>query len=220
MNFLMLCQMCILCANNSVDPLDQYNVVWDTPSKDSSGSMPIGNGGIGLNVWVEENDDLLFYISKTDAWNENCHLLKLARIWVRLSPNLFKTGNVFRQTLRLRQGEIEISVSKDDDIITIHIWVDANQPVIHVEAEGKKEFDIQAVLEVIDNERALSGSPEPVISSPDRILPAKDNKIVWYHRNESSCYPLTLQNQHLGRRCYARLSSSTHYCASTAYPNA
>jgi alpha-L-fucosidase 2 len=199
----MLCQMCILCANSSIDPLDQYNVVWDTPSQDSSGSMPIGNGDIGLNVWVEENDDLLFYISKTDAWNENCHLLKLARIRIKLSPNPFKTGYVFKQTLRLRQGEIEVTAGKGEDMISIRIWVDANQPVIRVEAKGKKEFDIQASLEVwrtdqaIDDERALSGSPEPVISTPDKILPAKDNRIIWYHRNESSCYPITLKNQHL-----------------------
>jgi hypothetical protein len=38
-------------------------VVWDTPSRDSSGSMPLGNGDIGLNVWVEEEGDLLFYLS-------------------------------------------------------------------------------------------------------------------------------------------------------------
>jgi alpha-L-fucosidase 2 len=199
----MLCQMSILCANSSVDPLDQYNVVWDTPSKDSSGSMPIGNGDIGLNVWVEENGDLLFYISKTDAWNENCHLLKLARIRVKLSPNPFKTGYAFKQTLRLRQGEIEVSAGKDGDIITIHIWVDANQPVIRIEVESEKEFDIQAILEVwrtdqvADDERAHSGSPDPVISSPDKILPAKDNRIIWYHHNEASCYPTTLKNQHL-----------------------
>ena len=35
------------------DPLDKYNVVWTTPSKDCNGSMPIGNGETGLNVWVE-----------------------------------------------------------------------------------------------------------------------------------------------------------------------
>ncbi len=32
---------------------DAYNIVWDTPSKDALGSMPLGNGDIGLNVWVE-----------------------------------------------------------------------------------------------------------------------------------------------------------------------
>ncbi len=31
-------------------------------------SMPLGNGDIGLNVWVDPGGDLLFYISKTDAW--------------------------------------------------------------------------------------------------------------------------------------------------------
>ena len=49
-------------AEGARDPLEQYNVVWETASKDSSGSMPIGNGDIGLNVWVEEDGDLLFYI--------------------------------------------------------------------------------------------------------------------------------------------------------------
>jgi hypothetical protein len=30
--------------------LDDYNVIWNTPSHDSSGSMPLGNGDIALNV--------------------------------------------------------------------------------------------------------------------------------------------------------------------------
>lgn len=185
------------------DYLDSHNVIWDTPGKDSSDSMPIGNGDIGLNVWVEEGGDLLFYISKTDAWNENCHLLKLGRIRVKLSPNPFEAGNPFRQTLRLREGEIQISAGAGDNMFTIRVWVDANQPVIHVEAEGEKTFNIQANLEIwrtseiADDERALTGSPEPVISYPDKVLPAKNNRITWYHRNELSCYPITLANQHL-----------------------
>ncbi|MEI8139935.1 MAG: DUF5703 domain-containing protein [bacterium] len=44
--------------------VDDYNVVWHTPSRDSSGSMPLGNGDVALNVWVEEGGDLLFYIAK------------------------------------------------------------------------------------------------------------------------------------------------------------
>ena len=32
----------------------RYNVVWDSPSKDYSGSMPLGNGDIGVNAWLEE----------------------------------------------------------------------------------------------------------------------------------------------------------------------
>lgn len=29
------------------------HVVWNTPSRDSAGSTPTGNGDIGLNVWTE-----------------------------------------------------------------------------------------------------------------------------------------------------------------------
>ena len=66
--------------------LSDYNVVWDSPSADYNGSMPIGNGDIGANVWVEDGGDLLFYISKTDSWSENARLLKLGKVRVRLNP--------------------------------------------------------------------------------------------------------------------------------------
>jgi hypothetical protein len=42
-----------------LDQLDRYNVVWHTPNHDASGSMPIGNGEVGLNAWVEEDGSLL-----------------------------------------------------------------------------------------------------------------------------------------------------------------
>ena len=51
--------------------LDGYNLTWDVPGPTSLQSMPIGNGDIGLNVWVETNGDLLFYIGKTDAWGQD-----------------------------------------------------------------------------------------------------------------------------------------------------
>jgi hypothetical protein len=66
------------------------------------------NGDIGLNVWVEENGDLLFYISKTDSWSENGSLLKLGRVRVRLSPNPFERGLPFQQKLKLHESEIEV----------------------------------------------------------------------------------------------------------------
>lgn len=56
----------------SAQSLDDCNVVWDSPSKDSFGSMPLGNGDVGLNMWVEENGDLLFYISQRYALERFC----------------------------------------------------------------------------------------------------------------------------------------------------
>ena len=49
-------------------PTDRNNVVWDSPSKDYNGSMPIGNGDLAANVWVEPTGDLIFYLSKSDSW--------------------------------------------------------------------------------------------------------------------------------------------------------
>jgi len=48
--------------------LDDYNVVWNTQSKNSSESMPCGGGDVGLNVWVE-NDELLFYLSRSGTFD-------------------------------------------------------------------------------------------------------------------------------------------------------
>ena len=50
----------------SVSPPPE-SVVWDSPSADARGSMPLGNGDIALNAWVEPGGDLLFYIGKTDS---------------------------------------------------------------------------------------------------------------------------------------------------------
>ena len=40
------------------------NVIWNTPSRNSSESMPCGGGDIGMNIWVEEGD-ILFYLSRS-----------------------------------------------------------------------------------------------------------------------------------------------------------
>ena len=126
------------------DRLQEYNVIWDSPSRDSSGSMPLGNGDIGLNVWVEADGDLLLLIAKSDAWDENSINLKLGRIRIKVSPNPFKSGEKFRQTLRLRTAEIEIDAAS----IRFRIWVDANHPVIRIEAESEVPFEMEASLEM------------------------------------------------------------------------
>ncbi|MFC1738758.1 DUF5703 domain-containing protein [Planctomycetota bacterium] len=131
----------------AADPLDRSNVVWDSASEDPEGSMPIGNGDIGLNVWVEENGDLLFYIAKNDSWSENGRLLKLGRVRVKLSPNPFAGGLPFKQELKLRQGEIEINAGEKSSKVTIRVWVDAHNPVVRVEVEGKEKFEMQVNFE-------------------------------------------------------------------------
>jgi len=204
------------------DMMQPYDVTWDAPSKDSSGSMPIGNGDIGLNVWVEQDGDLLFYIGKTDAWSENARLLKLGRVRIHLWPNPFATGVPFRQALRLNHGDIEIRAGKKGSEITLTVWVDANAPVVHVEAAGARRFRIETTLDVwrttpreltggeLFSAYGMDGGPQPVIVSPDTVLPpasargasspyrAPADRIAWYHRNATSIWPLTLALQGMG----------------------
>ena len=80
--------------------LEDYNVVWDAPSANARGSMPLGNGDLGLNAWVEAEGGLVFCIGKTDAWDDNNRLLKVGRVRVTLNPNPFAKGGAFRQELR------------------------------------------------------------------------------------------------------------------------
>ena len=106
--------------------LDDCNLTWNSPSADSFGSMPLGNGDVGANVWVEPNGDLLFYVSKVDAYDAEHLLPKLGRVRLRLSPPL--TVDDFQQTLVLRDGAIAIRAGD----VNLRVWVDANQPVIRV----------------------------------------------------------------------------------------
>jgi hypothetical protein len=189
--------------------LEKYNVIWDSPGNNSSGSMPIGNGDIGLNLWVEENGDLVFYISKTDAWDENGRLCKVGRVRVKFDPALSVTDG-FRQALKLRDGIIEIKSKFSNHPSTIRLWVDANQPVVHVEAESVIPVNCRAEVEVWrlkerpfakdDDSHSGSGISQSDFKPsvlPDVIAPSDSPKIVWYHRNTRSVYELGLKIQHL-----------------------
>lgn len=191
----------LACAQN-------YDVTWNSPSRDSSGSMPLGNGDIGLNVWVEEGGDLLFYISKTDAWSSDTRLLKVGRVRVKLTPNPFLKGLPFRQTLRLNEGEIEIEAGPKINPVRLTVWVDANAPLVRVEAAGKRAFRMEARLEVwrtaervlegaeVFSAYGLDGGPEPVVTAADSVVPHARH-VVWFHRNEKSPWPAILKRQGL-----------------------
>ena len=198
-------------ANGTVpqDSLDAYNVVWDSPSENALGSMPLGNGDIGINAWVEPSGDLVFYVSKTDAWDENHRLCKVGRIRVKFDPALATTPR-FRQELKLRDGVIEISGSVSDKPVAIRLWVDANEPVVRVEADSEVPVKCRAEVEIwrlkerpfTKETDGLSGEtlekhPSQPVVLPDTVEPNPGDRVVWYHRNTRSCYPLSLEQQHL-----------------------
>jgi hypothetical protein len=182
---------------------DACNVVWESPSSNSSGSMPLGNGDIGINAWVEQSGDLVFFISKTDALTDCGRLVKLGQVRVRLTPSL--PIRPFRQELQLGRGQIVIRSGQNDATTALRVWVDANQPVIHIEGEAQKEFNAWVGLKVWrttdrdwkgdGNAGYISGSSESLMEKADTVVPQKDNRIVWCHRNELTIVPLTMKLQ-------------------------
>ena len=116
-------------AADDLSWLDAYNVVWDAPSKDATGSMPLSGGNLGLNVWVE-GDDLLFYIGSPDSRVEDQKLVKLGRVRLRLSSLPFRKS--FRMQLDLAESCIRIT----GEGAALKLWVDAFQPVVHVEMQS------------------------------------------------------------------------------------
>ena len=166
--------------------LTPYNVSWDSLGFYSAQSMPLGNGDIALNVWTEQNGDVLFYISKSDAWNEAGNLVKVGRVRVSLSPNPFFNGAPFQQVLHLKDSKIEICGGKGTQKTTLTIWVDANHPVIHVQVSSPKNIGMKVKLDPWRTEAA--NVPGGLVSA-DVVVPSDKNEIVWYHRNDKTKNP-------------------------------
>jgi len=193
-------------AEPEPDPLDRYNVLWDKPaaSDKEDASMPIGNGDIGMNVSVEANGDVVLLLSKTDAWSESQQLLKLGRVRLKLTPNPFTAGDgSFRQTLRLRQGEIGIAGGKGDKAVSLLIWVDANRPVIRVEVESASPVALAAVLDPWrtkpDSKPKARGFAHYYVRSvaADTVYEGWKDRVAWYYRNPTSIWQTNLTTQGL-----------------------
>ena len=91
------------------------NVIWNTPSRNSSESMPCGGGDIGMNIWVEEGD-ILFYLSRSGTFDENNCQLKQGRFRIRL----FLCASCRYFYIPVFQFQIQL-------------WADVYHPVVHVE---------------------------------------------------------------------------------------
>jgi hypothetical protein len=147
--FLIICiTTCLPCLKSSAQNVnfpELYNVTWNSQSRNSSESMPCGGGSIGLNVWVE-NNELLLYISKSDAFEENNGLYKFGRLRVVISPDPFKDAE-FRQELILNDGCVKVSSVKGNEKTELNIWVDVFRPVIHIDMKSSVARTVTAIYE-------------------------------------------------------------------------
>ena len=121
MNHLLMLSM-LFVAPASGGAVSQYNVVWDSPSKDSFDSMPLsGRRGAGANVWVQDGS-LWIYLAHNGAYDESGALLKLGAL--RLSPVGvdWKQPAAFQQTQDPATATIAVeSTAKDGTQIKLRL---------------------------------------------------------------------------------------------------
>ncbi|MDF2190455.1 DUF5703 domain-containing protein [Paraflavitalea sp. CAU 1676] len=175
--------------------LSAYNIVWTSPSNNASESMPCGGGDIGLNVWVEKGE-LLIYASRSGSFDENNSLLKAGRIRLQLSPNIF-TGTDFKQELHLQEGYITVEGSAGSQKGTVRIWVDVYHPVVHIAIYSNKKIAATATYESWRyRDRPLTGRVNWGTSwkwaAPKNNIAPKDSiaftgpDVLFYHRNQAT----------------------------------
>ena len=167
--------------------VSQYNEVWNTPSDNSFGSMPLGNGDVGLNVWMEKNGDLLFYISKVNAYDANHILPKLGKIRVSMQPAI--NTKTFKQTLNLIDASVIIEVAD----VSLKVWVDANNPIINVESKSKTSRTVSIALEPLRKLKPFSDSLP--LKGTVGVVFNEINKLVWCYRNLSSAWANNFKSQ-------------------------
>lgn len=192
---------------SSAQSISDYNIIWNTQSKNSSESMPCGGGDIGMNVWVE-NGDILFYFSKSGTFDENNTLLKLGRIRVRFSPNPFE-GNDFSQELNLEEGHIIIKGKNNLVSSDIRIWADVFNSIINIDIANNQNLKTEVFYEnwryqdrlLRKNESNQNSykwaAPIDLVTKKDEIS-FDNNKIVFYHHNTSeTVFDATVKQQGL-----------------------
>lgn len=182
-------------TSGASDPrLDALNVIWDSPSTDHHGSMPLGNGEIGVNAWVDPAGDLQFYLGRVDSLSAGGQLLKVGKVRVHLDPNPLADATSFRQELNLARGEILVSVGGANPA-RMRLWVDANHPVVQLDVDSGRPLQATATLELWrktpaeppgDMRVSDPYSPRVALIQPDVVLHDQPNRIGWYHHNAES----------------------------------
>jgi hypothetical protein len=207
--FFACCCFNINAQTKSANYNDNYNIVWNTPSKNASESMPCGGGDIGMNVWVE-NGDLLVYVAKSGNFDENNALMKTGRIRIKLDskettslelhPDIpkLKKGKAanFKQELHLQEGFITVEGENHGVKIKVTIWADVYSPVAHFDITSNKKINVEASYEswryqdrVIKARENFANSwkwaaPKNNVYKKD-VIDFNGNEVLFYHHNSA-----------------------------------
>ncbi|RNL52225.1 DUF5703 domain-containing protein [Pedobacter jejuensis] len=205
--FVFFVSLWLVTANAFSQEKETHNIVWTSQSHNSSESMPVGGGDIGLNLWVEKGEVYL-YLSRSGTFDENNTLLKLGRVKLKFSPNPFE-GKTFRQELILNDGCAQISGSNGKINTQIKVWVDVFNPVIHLNIKSNQKiitearyeswrFEDQITKGKENNQNSYKWAPQGIVKTFKDEIVFKNNAIQFYHRNKpETVFDVTVKQQGL-----------------------
>jgi hypothetical protein len=184
---------------------NNYNIAWNTQSKNSSESMPCGGGDIGMNIWVEDGE-LMIYVARSGSFDENNALMKSGRLRIKFSPNPFN-GKIFRQELHLQQGYVTVDGESNGVKASVRIWADVFNPVVHVDVNSNKNISTEADYEnwryqdrIIQARENFGNSykwaaPKNNVCKKD-VVDFNDNEVLFYHHNSAkTIFDVTVAQQ-------------------------
>ena len=181
---------------------------WYSPSVNSAGSMPVGGGGVGLNVWCDSQGTIRFYVSQSGTFDENNTMLKLGRFELSTFPQWEKGG--FSQTLHLETGQMTLSQGD----VTVTIWCDVFKPVVHIEVDAKqKTLPILSYHSWRTQDRPFTQAEgqqsswkwlAPKQADPNRCVTRRDSinptpsQLIFFHQNrDETVFDYTVHDQQL-----------------------
>lgn len=175
---------------NNIANAQQQNIIWTTQSKNSSESMPVGGGDIGVNVWVEKGE-IYLYLSRSGSFDENNTLLKLGRVKLKLSPNPFE-GKTFKQELVLKGGYVELTAEQTK----VNIWVDVFKPIVNLEVKSNQKLAAEASYESWrfedritkgkeNNQNSYKWAPQGIVKTSKDDIGFQGNSIAFLHQNRN-----------------------------------
>ncbi len=194
-----------VCGEVKAQANKEYNIAWTTQSQDASESMPCGGGDIGMNVWVEKGE-LLIYVARSGNFDENNALFKTGRIRIKLFPNVFE-GKIFKQELHLQEGYVTVEGENNGVKATVKIWADVFSPVAHFDISSNKKITAEATYEswryqdrVIKSRENFGNSwkwaaPKNNVYKKDEINFSTGGVLFYHHNTAETIFDATVAQQ-------------------------
>jgi hypothetical protein len=200
--------LALVCANVNAQTINSnYNVVWHEQSKNASESMPCGGGDIGMNVWVE-NGELLIYIARSGSFNEDNAMMKTGRIRIKLFPNPFD-GKIFKQELLVQEGYVSVAGEGNGVKANIKIWADVFKPIAYIKIDASKKIVVEAAYEswryqdrIVKARENFGNSykwaaPKNNVYKKD-VIDFNKNRVLFYHHNTAeTIFDVTVAQQEM-----------------------